>query len=167
MVHVYTGPKSLGADLERCSSTQEHPLGQIVEGRTSTGQWARYRYVKFVDAVTYLAAKAVCLASATQWDVTNDVSGGSALANLYPVGMTFQATPPTQNQYGCVQIAGIATFTAGSAAIIAGDPLRIDTAEDGDVEEATAGTDEAIIGVAMATVADNATGLMLLLIRGA
>jgi hypothetical protein len=162
-----TGGIEAGVNLERCDDTAQHILGQVVEGVTNLGHYARFRYVKFVDAVAYLASKAVAMASATTWSVTNDVSGGSALANLHPVGMTFQATPPTQNQFGWIQIDGIATFTAGSASIIAGDELRIDTGEDGDCEEATAGTDEAIIGYALATVADNATGLCMLTIRGA
>lgn len=168
MVHIYTGyPKGLGVDLERCTDDPEHELGLVVEGKQGDGTWARYRYVRFLDAVTYVAGHVVTLASATTWAVSNDRSGGSALAGLMPVGVVFQATVPTQNQYGWVQIAGIANIIAGSSAIIAGDYLKPDASEDGDTDEATAGTDENLVGVALATIADNATGRCMLAIRGA
>lgn len=158
-----SGPAMLGPALDVCTSTQELPLGEIRYGPAGK----RYRYVKFVDAVTYAAGQVVTLASATTWDVTNDRSGGSALAGLQPVGVVFQSTVPTQNQYGFVQIAGIADVTIGSASVVAGDYLKPDSSEDGEAEEATAGTDENIVGIAMATIADNATGKVMLMIRGA
>jgi hypothetical protein len=166
MVHHATGSKGLGVNLERCSDAAEHELGMVIDGITNLGFRAQYKYVKFVDAVTYLINKVVCMADADGYDVSNDATGGSALANNWPVGMVFQTVVPAQNQYGWVQIRGIASFVAGSASIIAGDPLKPDGSEDGDCDEATAGTDENIVGVAMATVADNATGLMMLAIRG-
>lgn len=167
MVAQFTGPLTQGVNLEQCDDSALYPLGTVTNGLDPAGRPARFRYVKFVDAVTYLANKVVCLASATTWDVTNDATGGSALAGNWPVGVTFQTTVPTQNQYGWVQIAGICSFVAGSASIIAGDPLKPDGSEDGDCDEATSGTDENIVGIALATVADNATGLMALAIRGA
>jgi len=47
------------------------------------------------------------------------------------------------------------------AAIIAGDFLTPDTSEDGAVTEADGGN---LVGMAMATIADNATGLCCLMI---
>lgn len=167
MAHKFKGlVKSLGVNLEACTSAPEHALGTVVEGVDAAGRAARYRYVRFLDAVTYLAGHVVTIASATTWAVSNDRDGGSALAGLMPVGVVFQETPPTQNQYGWVQISGIATIIAGSASIAAGDYLKPDASEDGDTDEATAGTDENIVGVALAAIGDNASGLCMLTIRG-
>ncbi len=160
------GPKHLGINLELFGATAIHTLGQECIGLTPLGHVARFKYVKFVDAVTYLTAKVVCWASATSFDVSNDATGGSALAGNWPAGVLCQTAVPAANDYGWIQITGIATFTAGSAAIIAGDPLKPDGSEDGDMDEATSGTDENIAAVALATVADNATGLCMLHIRG-
>ncbi len=149
------GNLAVGVDVTRYDTTAFYTLGETAEGEDGK----RYRYVKFVDAVTYAAAKIVVLASATTWDVTIDMSGGSALANLNAVGMCLGV--PAEDEYGWVQIEGIATFTAGSAGIVPGDPLMPDS-EDGDLTEATAGTDENICAVSLATVGDNNTGVCML-----
>ncbi len=119
-----------------------------------------YRYVKFVDAITYVSGQLCCLASATTWDVTNDRAGGAALAGHIPIGFV-QGTVPTANQHGWVQCGGIVTDAImGSAAVIAGDPLKPDATEDGDIDEATFGTHGNICAIAMATIADNGTGVV-------
>lgn len=160
---AHGGPQTLGPALDICTSTQEQPLGTIVWGVAGK----RYRYVQFLDAVAYTVGDVVTIASATDWKVTNDRSGGSAIARLEPVGVVFQTVVPTQNYYGYVQCAGIATVRVGSASVIAGDYLMPDASEDGEAEEATEGTDENIVGVALADIADNASGLVMLMIRGA
>lgn len=166
MVHQYTGPKTSGINLEKCHTTAQHDLGQVVEGRQSGGLGARYRYVKFEDAVTYLAGHVVNLGAAeTDYQVTNDIS--AAMAGYVVVGVVFQTTPPLENEYGWCQISGIADVLIGSAAVIAGDWLKNDGTTDGAADEATAGTDEALVGQAIATIADAAIGKVLLTIRGA
>ena len=108
MVAQFTGPKHLGVDLEKCTDAQEHPLGLIVEGVTALGHPAKYRYVKFEDAVTYVAGHFCNMgAGETSWEVTNDIS--AAMAGYVPAGIVFQSTVPTENQYGWVQCSGIAT----------------------------------------------------------
>lgn len=166
MAHNFTGPLQTGPDLEATPTTQEFALGQVVEGKDASGRWAKYRYVKFVDAVTYVAGHVVVLADADGWDVTNDVSGGSAIAGLHPVGVVFQTTVPAENDYGWVQCAGLATVLAGSASIVAGDYLKVDASTDGAADEATEGTDQNIVGIAMAAISDTATGLVMLQIPG-
>lgn len=155
---VMTGPTNLAPNLDLCTSTQEFPMGTIVEGANGKA----YRYVQFVDAVTYVAGHVVCLdsAAADDWKVTNDVSAN--MAGDHPVGVVFQSTVPTENQYGWVQIAGEATVLIGSAEVIAGDYLKPDASTDGAADEATAGTDENILGVALATIGDTATGRVML-----
>lgn len=161
----FIGPNTLGVNLERIDSEAKHTLGLVVEGLTPLGHYARFRYVKFEDAVTYVAGHFVNIgAGETTWEVTNDIS--NAMAGYVGVGLVFQTTVPTENTYGWVQISGIGTFLAGSASIIAGDWLKNDGTTDGALDEATAGTDEDIQAQALATVADTATGLCLLRIRG-
>ena len=158
---AFKGELNLGAELDLCHSAAQFPLGTLARG--SNGNL--YRYVKFEDAVAYVLGHFVNIgAGETTWNVTNDIS--AAMAGYVGVGLVFQAVVPTQNQYGWVQVAGIGTFLAGSAAIIAGDWLKNDGTTDGALDEATAGTDEDIVAQALATVADTATGLCLLRIRG-
>lgn len=164
MVAQFTGPKHLGVDLEKTTTTQEHPLGLIVEGVTALGHPAKYRYVKFEDAVPYVAGHFCNMgAGEISWEVTNDIS--AAMAGYVPAGVVFQSTVPAEGEYGWVQCAGIATVLIGSAAVIAGDWLKNDGTTDGALDEATAGTDEDIVAQAIATIADTATGLAVLSIR--
>ena len=161
----YTGPKGAGVNLEECTDDQQHILGQIVEGVTALGHYAKYRYVQFQDAVTYVAGHFCNMgAGETTWKVTNDIS--NAMAGKVGAGVVFQTTVPTENQYGWVQCAGIATVLVGSASIIAGDWLKNDGTTDGALDEATAGTDEEIWAQAIATIADTNTGLAVLRIPG-
>lgn len=158
----FKGQATTQINFDQIDATPQYPVGSKVTSGDAT-----YRYVKFVDAVTYKAYDCVTLASATTWDVTNDRAGGSALAGQMPVGFLLNyTTMPTANTYGWVKTSGIHSFTAGSAAIIAGDYLMPDTTEDGDCTEAAAGTDENICAVALATVADNAVGACFIAIRG-
>ena len=161
----YTGPETLGVNLERIDSSAKHALGQVVEGITDLGHWAKYRYVKFEDAITYVAGHFCNMgAGETSWEVTNDIS--NAMAGYVGAGVVFQATVPTEGTYGWVQCAGIATVLIGSAAVIAGDWLKNDGTTDGALDEATAGTDHEIHAQAIATIADTATGLAVLRIAG-
>lgn len=156
----FFGGKLLGINLDRKTDEALHPLGAHVH---SDDGGKCFRYVQFLDAVTYIAGHVVCVAG-TGWQVSNDASGGTTFAGLWPVGFVV-GDVPTQNQYGWVQCGGIVSnAVAGSAAIVAGDLLMPDT-EDGDVTEATAGTHENICAVALATIADNAAGAVLCAIR--
>lgn len=153
-----TGAPQLGPSLDLCTSDAKYELGSVVQG--ANGKW--YRYVQFVDAVTYVAGHVVCLKDADldEWKVTNDISG--AMAGDHPVGVVFQSTVPAENEYGWVQCGGVATVLAGSGAIIAGDYLKPDASTDGAADEATAGTDENIFAIALETIADTETGKALL-----
>ena len=161
----FLGPNIGGVNLERIDSTAQHRLGQVVEGITALGHWGKFRYVKFEDAVTYVAGHFCNMgAGETTWEVTNDIS--AAMAGYVGAGVVFQTTVPTEGTYGWVQCAGIATVLIGSAAVIAGDWLKNDGTTDGALDEATAGTDEEIQAQAIATIADTATGLAVLRIPG-
>lgn len=156
-----TGSKNIGVNLEKCHDTAIHELGEIYFGRNGKA----YKYVKFLDAVTYVAGHVVTVAG-TNHEVTNDRSGGTAMAGHEPVGVVFQTTVPTQDQYGWVQVSGIATVLVEGSAVIAGDRLVSDETNDGAVREIVYTTYAAIqernVGMALATIADGATGLVQL-----
>lgn len=157
--HETQGPSILAPNINLCTTDPLWPLGTIIEGKNGKA----YRYVQFVDAVTYVAGHLVCLdiAAANDWKVSNDTSGN--MAGNHPAGVVFQDVVPTENQYGFVQIAGeCATVLIGSAAVIAGDYLKDDGTTDGAADEATAGTDENIMGIALETIADTASGRVML-----
>ncbi len=157
-----TGGKRLGVNLERCTDSAEHTLGEIIEGTAGR----KYRYVQFKDAVTYVAGHLVTLASASDWAVTNDRAGGSSLAAHIPVGVVFQTVVPTQDQYGWVQISGIASVLHEGAAVAIGDRLVADPTNDGAVSEAdytaVAHLDLLTVGIALAATGDGANGNVLL-----
>lgn len=152
-----TGLKQHGVNLNKCSADQEHALGELFVGPSG----AMYRYVKFVDAVTYVKGHVVGLASTSTYNVTNDRAGGSAIGAT-PVGVVFQDTVPTQNQYGWVQVTGIADVICTGAAVAAGDVLVIAASTDGAAEEAdytaVAHADFKTVGVALATIAAGDAG---------
>jgi len=119
------------------SATKNCPLGSVVTSGTR-----RFVYVRFLDAVTYVVGHVTARASATEFSVTNDVAGGSA------VGLRFAgAIPnkdlrgnavtavPAQNDYGWVQTHGYhsAIKTNGDDDIAQDDSL-IMVATDGVVD---------------------------------
>lgn len=110
----------------------EYGLGEMRE--TVTGK--RYRYCKFLDAVTYVANQCLTWANAACTSVTNDISGGSSLgAFAAGVGQAVVA----QNGFGWVQTWGPATVkTNGDDDITAG--LSLFPSGDGTVDSATAAT---------------------------
>lgn len=113
-----------------------------------------YRYVKFVDAVTYAAGHVV------EWcagftSVTNDRTGGSSLGRC-PAGVCLAAM--TQNYYGFVQVAGVgdvAMLTDGSVA--GGEWLVSDSGTDGGADTMAAGEEAQVFAFAIA--ADSGTAL--------
>ena len=157
MVDFRTGT-SIGVALGTPTATAIYTLGLHVQ---SADDGKCYRYVKFVDAITYVVGHLCTIASATTYDVSNDRAGGAALAQHYPVGF-IQGTVPTEDQFGFVQCGGIvANAVMGSASVIAGDFLMADATEDGDLDEAATGAASNIAAVALATIADNAAGVVL------
>lgn len=161
----YTWNQFIGANLDRYTDAPEFELGTIVE--SAGGK--RYRYVRFVDAVTYAQGQVVTLAS-TGWSVTNDRVGGSDIS-LVPVGVLHSDNVPTQDQYGWVQISGVASVRCAGAGIAAGDILVAHGTTDGSAAEAdytsVAHADFKTVGIALAAIADGTSGSVLLNIVGA
>jgi hypothetical protein len=116
----FRGPMQQGVNLDLYQSTQIFELGTVVEGANGK----KYRYVQFLDAVTYQLGD-VCLAGGTaldDWKVTNNASGGSVITGQIVVGVLHGiANVPVQNDFGWVQIAG---QCAPRGTYVAGDYLK-------------------------------------------
>lgn len=116
-------------------SSPSLPLGMEYETVVS-GQVCRYRYVKFLDAVTYAAGQVCTWGNAACTSVTNDRSGGSSVSNR-PAGIALAVM--TQNYHGFVQTYGpySAVVTNGDDDIAAGVPLIVASGTDGACDSAT------------------------------
>lgn len=113
-----------------------------------------YRYVKFVDAVTYAAGQVCTWADATGTSVTNDISGGSSIGSI--VAGVCQAVM-TQNSYGYVQVSGYypTIKTSGADDIAIGENLFVHASTDGTCDGAAASTwSSGNFGVAVAADVD-------------
>ena len=119
----------------------EYNLGEMRE--TNTGK--RYRYCKFVDAVTYAAGHSVEWANVACTSVTNDRSGGSSLGRM-AAGVCVGV--PAENGFGWVQTWGPfpLAVTSGADDIAAGENVFVHATTDGAVDGsvATAATVDAI-----------------------
>lgn len=111
-------------------SAAQVPLGSKME--TPAGKV--YRYVQFVDAVTYAAGHVVSWTE-TAWTVSNDRSGGSVSTNRV-AGVCLGVA--TQNYYGWIQTKGeyATVLTNGDDDIAAEDGLILATGTDGACDSA-------------------------------
>lgn len=117
----FRGPLTQGPNLDLYGSTQLFELGTLAHGANGK----TFRYVKFLDAVTYVAGHVCCAATTTaidQWTVTNDRAGGSNITGQIVVGVLHgTANVPAQNDYGWIQVAGecapAGTYAAGDYVI--------------------------------------------------
>lgn len=127
------------------TTTRNAPLGHLVwDGER------RFRYVQFLDAVTYTVGM-VCYVASTDgtYKVTNDAAGGSAAAVRFggaiPIlgasGGTLTGVP-TANSYGYAQLDGphSAIRTDGGDDIAAWDTLVMDGTVDGAVDSVAKAT---------------------------
>lgn len=100
-----TGPKTIGVNLDRFTDSAEHAMGEMFIAPNGK----EYRYVQFLDAVTYQAGD-VCTMGTTGtdvWKVTNDRAGGSAVTGHGVVGVLASGSNvPTESQYGWLQVGG-------------------------------------------------------------
>ena len=104
-----------------------------------------HKYVRFLDAVAYVAGHICEWANAAGTSVTNDVSGGSSLGRA-PAGIAPMVM--TQNNYGYIQVSGVATVvTDGSVA--AGEAVVADGGADGVGDTMAAGEEHQVIGYAL------------------
>lgn len=142
---------SLGANLTTNPATyntaavdENLVLGSLY--RYASNGWV-YRYVQFLDAVTYAAGQSVEWANTSGTAVTNDRAGGSSVGRA-AAGVALAVM--TQNYYGFVLVNGFATIsTSGADDIAAGETVICHATSDGNVDGVTTWT-LGCLGVALA-----------------
>ena len=114
--------------------------GTIIEYKVSADLGpGKFKYVRFLDAVTYVQYHVVTWANAACTSVTNDISGGSSLGAA--VAGTVQGNVPAQNGFGWIQTWGPGTAkTSGADDIAFGESLFVHGSTDGTCDGASAAT---------------------------
>lgn len=102
-----------------------------------------YRYVRFLDAVAYVAGHVVAWANTTRTSVSNDRAGGSSLT-IGTAGIAL--TVMTQNNYGFILVNGYYATVLGDGSVAAGDPVVLDTGVDGGADTMAAGEEHQVFG---------------------
>lgn len=104
-----------------------------------------YRYVKFLDAVTYVNGH-VLAHTATPWNVTNDRAGGTANIGGTAAGLATRAH--TQNYHGWMQVAGVNENCLGDGSVAAGESVVLHSV-DGAADTMAAGEEDHAFGTAL------------------
>ena len=138
----------------RVTTAREYNLGETRFDNTGK----KYRYVKFVDAVTYAVGQVLAPANTAWTNVTNDRSGGSAISTAFG-GVCISV--PTQNQHGWVQIGGVATCT-GDGSVAADEAVILHTV-DGEADTMAAGEEHLVFGTALEADSGSPTNFLCLL----
>lgn len=123
----------------------KYTVGQVFEGTDSSGRYAAYKYVQFLDAVAYIRGHVCAWGNATGTAVTNDRSGGSNVG-IRTAGICLRVM--TQNYYGFVQVAGIG-LCLGDGSVAAGESVVLDTGVDGGADTMAAGEEDEVFGMAL------------------
>lgn len=99
------------------------------------GKW--YAFVQYKDAVTYVASPGMVLtwADTACTTVTNDRAGGSSIGQI-PAGIACiaGAAAAVQNNYGFVQLSGVATVGPTDGAVALGELVVPHASTDGGVD---------------------------------
>lgn len=139
--------------------TPRTSVGGVFDGLDAWGHPAKFRYVQFVDAVTYAAGHVVTAANAAGTAVTNDRAGGSAIFATQAFGVALRVM--TENYYGYIQVTGRATVQTDGG-VAAGEALVAHTV-DGECDTMAAGEEHLVFGVALA---DDATDQGIAWLKG-
>lgn len=141
---------NLNGPLDQIDSSDLYGVGYVAEVQVPGVGTKTYRYVKFLDAVTYAPGQVVTPGNTACTSVTNDVAGGSSTMALTFAGVVIGT--PTQNSWGWVQTGGYhaAVKTNGDDDIAQGDTV-IMVATDGVVDSVAKATRTgtlSIVGIA-------------------
>ena len=125
-----------------------HATARCKLGATYWHEGKSYKYVQFVDAVTYVVGHVCVWANATGTAVTNDYAGGSAVSDLFPAGICMDVM--TQNYYGFIQTSGDAEVVCDGS-VAAGEYVVADGAgnTDGTADTMADGEEEQVFGIAL------------------
>lgn len=134
-----------------------HPryvVGALYRWKSPSYGWCYYRYVQFLDAVTYAAGDCCEWAAANGTGVSNDRADGSSLGR-FPAGVALGAM--TANYYGFIQVGGIGSVILRSdGGVAAADYIVSHTADD-ETDTMADGEEEQVF--AMSGAADGADNL--------
>ncbi len=101
-----------------------HPIGEVRKYKHPTYGWWTLRYVKFVNAIAYVAGHVCSPTVVTNHEITNDCTGGAAepIAVIF-AGMALRVM--TENYYGWALIYGYypSIKTSGADDIAVGESL--------------------------------------------
>lgn len=126
-------------DVTDTSSTAKYPLGTVREVEDATYGVKRFRYVKFVNAVTAVVGHVVTRVdtASTVWNVTNDITGGATgNGSVYaPAGVLVSA--PSQNYYCWIQENGYVATVVGDGSVAVGNLIVPHASSDGVADAAT------------------------------
>jgi hypothetical protein len=132
-------------DLETANhATAKYTVGQVFEGTDSSGRYACWRYVQYLDAVTYIRGQVCNWANATGTAVTNDRSGGSSIDAVHTAGIACAVM--TQNYYGFLRVVGD-VLVIGDGSVAAGESVVSHTV-DGQADTMAAGEEHYVFGTA-------------------
>ena len=137
-------PILVGFDPTSIHTVEKFTLGALYEQGGII-----YRYVKFVDAIAYIAGHVCLMASATQWDVTNDVAGGASIATagavVNAVGVAMAVM--TEDSFGFMAVDGIVSVST-DASVAIGENLVPHTVN-GQSDTMAAGEEHLVFGQAL------------------
>jgi hypothetical protein len=124
--------------------------GMVFDGYDAYNNPAKFRYVQFIDDVTYAVGHACLAASADFSDVTNDYVGGTAIgtaasATVPPMIVGFACSAVTADYYGYVQITGRSVCLTDGG-VSAGNFLTHHATTDGGLDTMATGTEEQVVG---------------------
>lgn len=119
--------------------------GMLFDGTDAYGFPAKFRYVQFKDAVTYIKGHVCNPESATGTTVTNDRDGGISAATI-TWGIACRAM--TEDYYGYIQVTGKAVVQTDGG-VAAGEYLVAHTV-DGECDTMADGEEEQVFGIALA-----------------
>jgi hypothetical protein len=130
--------------------TARHTPGMVFDGHDAYGNPAKFRYVQFIDDVTY-AKGHLCLAAAVDLsDVTNDFVGGTGIgtaadgaAKAIVAGIACYAM--TADYFGYIQITGRAVILTDGG-VAAGNFLINHATTDGAADTMSDGMEESVFG---------------------
>ena len=109
-----------------------------------------YKYVKFLDAVTYKAGQVLAWGNTAATSVTNDIDGGgSAIVSTGNRTAGIATAVHTQNSYGFMQIAGVA-LVEGDGSVAAGEAVVLHSVN-GQADSMADGEEEQVFGTALST----------------
>ena len=117
-------------------------------GEVLSYQGNLFRYIQVVDLATVNGSLLTYSTATSGFVGTTDRSGGTALAELKPIGVAMGVI--AVNQYGFVMVCGTHTAVLSDGAVVAGESVMPHATTDGTMDTMAAGDEDHVFGVALA-----------------